>query len=202
LWEQEGGDEFVVLAGAWVHDVSLAEGADDHPSDVARLTRLFLARFRELDDREIREIVACARGHESGGADMGLEAMIVHDADALDKGGILGVIRHTWKMTNLLDKRTLNTETDVLRLQDHLKRREEAIFTKTARDLMERLSRCRDAFFADGNFSLKTIKWVSALAKEGVTADRIAEILVEKEGGEIADVLKRQLRCDDLSFRP
>jgi len=46
LWKREGGDEFVVLAGAWVHDVSLEAGNDHDPHRVAALTRDFLISFK------------------------------------------------------------------------------------------------------------------------------------------------------------
>ena len=48
LCEMEGGDEFLVLAGAWAHDVALAHGPDYDPEKVVVLTRKFLKQFELL----------------------------------------------------------------------------------------------------------------------------------------------------------
>ena len=195
LWEKEGGDEFILLAGAWIHDVSLAEGNDHDSQRVAAFTRDFLARFKDLSADELDRIVECAMGHEVGCTGLSLEAKIVHDADVVDKSGILGVVRHAWKMTNLTEGRILNRDDDPEKIQNHLRERQVKVFAATARDLVKNLSRSRDLFFKDKVYARKTIAWISRLAQRSITSDEIAEIMVEKDDHESLYVLKDQLSC-------
>lgn len=67
LWEKEGGDEFLILAAAWVHDVSLAEGDDSNSAKVEAFTMGFLREFDALSEEEIRMIAQCVGAHEAGG---------------------------------------------------------------------------------------------------------------------------------------
>lgn len=198
LWEREGGDEFAVLAGAWVHDVSLVEGNDHDPHRVAALTREFLIHFKDLRTEELDQIVECARGHEVGCKGLSLEAKIVHDADVVDKSGILGVVRHVWKMTHLTEGRILNRNDDPGKIQSHLQERQAKVFTNTARGLAENLSRSRDLFFEDEVYARRTIAWVSGLARQGIITDEISEILAEKEDHRSISALKDQLVCKYL----
>ena len=198
LWEREGGDEFVVLAGAWVHDVSLVQGDDNDPADVAAFTRYFLKQFEGLSVDEIDRVVECARGHEIGCKGLSPEAKIVHDADVVDKSGMLGVIRHVWKMTNMLESKILNKEDALKKLGAHLRERESKLFTSTAKNLVRNLSRFRDLFFKDKQFALKTITWISNLAYQGVITDEIAERLLLKNHHQSIHILKDQLSCNYL----
>jgi HD superfamily phosphodiesterase len=198
LWEMEGGDEFLVLAGAWVHDVSLAHGPDYDPGRVADLTRKFLKQFELLRKDETDRLVACAEGHESGGDLLSLEARIVHDADVLDKGGMLGVVRHIWKMTNMLENRILGDEYDLKKLENHLVERQERLYTATARRLANHLRGAVDHFFRDRRFALETLTWVSRLAGQGIISDRLAEELVSHSDHPCLRRLKDQLECNYL----
>jgi HD superfamily phosphodiesterase len=56
LWEREGGDEFLILATAWVHDVFLAKGDDSDSAKVAAFTMGFLREFEALWEDEIQMI--------------------------------------------------------------------------------------------------------------------------------------------------
>jgi HD superfamily phosphodiesterase len=203
LWEREGGDQFIVLAGAWVHDVSLVQGSDHDPESVASFTRNFLHRFDGLRMDEIDRIVECAGGHEIGHPNLSLEAKIVHDADVVDKSGMLGVVRHVWKMTNLLENRILSKQDDLKRLRNHLKERQVKLFTNTAKNLAKSLNKSRDCFFRDEEFALRTIAWISEQANQGVISDEIAENLAKESRHESARVLKDQLSCSYLrSLKP
>lgn len=195
IWEREGGVEFVVLAGAWVHDVSLADGNDHDPLRVAALTEDFLTRFEGLRVDEIDRIIECAKGHEVGGKGLSLEAKIVHDADVVDKSGILGVVRHVWKMANLTENRILNRRDDLRKLQGHLSERQARVFTDTATNLARNLNRSRDLFFKNEGYACRTIEWISKLARQGMTSDEIAEMLAEKDEHESMYAMKDQLSC-------
>lgn len=198
LWEKEGGDEFLVLAGAWVHDVALAHGHDYDPQGVAQLTRTFLSQFELLRRDETDSLVACAEGHESGGDSLRLEARIVHDADVLDKGGLLGVVRHIWKMTNMLENRILGDEHDLKKLRNHLIERQDRLYTETARRLANQLRGSVDLFFGDRRFALETMTWISQLATQGVITERVAEQLVSSSDHPCLRRLKDQLECRHL----
>ena len=198
IWEKEGGDEFLIRAGAWVHDVALAHGHDYDPERVAVLTRAFLKQFERLREDERERLVACAEGHESGRDSSILEAKIVHDADALDKGGLLGVVRHIWKMTNMLEKRLLGDEQDLKKLEDHLRERQDRLYTETARRLANQLKGPIDLFFHDRPFALKTMIWVSRLTTQGIIADMVAEELVSRSDHPCLRQLKDQLECGYL----
>lgn len=200
LWENEGGDEFLVLAGAWVHDVALAHGHDYDPERVAALTREFLRQFELLRRDEIDRLVACAEGHESGGDALRLEARIVHDADVLDKGGLLGVVRHIWKMTNMLENKILRDTHDLKKLENHLAERHKRLYTETARRLANQLSGSVDLFFRDRRFALETMTWVSRLATRGVISDRVAQQLATRSDHPCLQRLKDQLECKHLRF--
>jgi len=195
LWEKEGGDEFLVLAGAWVHDVSLAHGPDYDPERVAALTRKFLKQFKLFRKDEIDRLVECAEGHESGGSFLRLEAKIVHDADVLDKGGLLGVVRHIWKMTNMLENRIMEHEHDLLNLENHLIERQDLLYTKTARRLASHLRGAADHFFRDREFAMVTMAWISRLASRGIMSDRVAEELASSSDHPCLALLKSQLEC-------
>jgi hypothetical protein len=192
-----------VLAGSWVHVVSLVQGSDHNPVTVASFTQNFLKRFDGLRIDEIDRIVECAGGHEIGHKGLSLEAKIVHDADVVDKSGMLGVVRHVWKMTNLLENRILNKEEDLNRLRNHLKERQAKLFTNTAKSLAKNLNRSRDLFFKDEEWALRTIRWISEQANLGVISDEIAEMLAKESQHESARVLKDQLSCNYLrSLKP
>jgi HD superfamily phosphodiesterase len=200
LREKEGGDEFLVLAGAWVHDVALAHGPDYDPERVAELTRQFLIQFTSLQKDEIDGLVACAEGHESGGDFLSLEAKLVHDADVLDKGGLLGVVRHVWKMTNMLDNRILKDEHDLKRLEDHLRARQERLYTNTARRLADYLKGPLDHFFRDRRFARETMVGVSRLAARGIISDKVAETFASRNNHPCLEGLKHQLECRYLDL--
>jgi HD superfamily phosphodiesterase len=195
LREKEGGDEFLVLAGAWVHDVALANGPDYDPERVAELTRKFLEQLKLLREDEIDRLVECAEGHEVGGDCLSLEAKLVHDADVLDKGGLLGVVRHIWKMTNMLEKRILEGEHDLKKLENHLMARQDRLFTDTARRLAYHLRGSVDHFFRDRTFALETMARVSRLAAQGITSDRMGEELASCSDHPCLGLLKSQLEC-------
>ncbi|MBT3255760.1 MAG: HD domain-containing protein [Deltaproteobacteria bacterium] len=199
LWEREGGDEFLILATAWVHDVFLAKGDDSDSAKVAAFTMGFLREFDALSEDEIRMIARCAGAHEAGGEDLTLEARIVHDADVLDKSGMLGVVRHIWKMTHMLKRRVLTRRNDLNELRDHLKEREGKLFAKTAIILGKTLNEPRELFFRDKEFAIKTMTWISNLGQQGVICENVAKMLVNKSSHPSLVFLKNQLSCGFLS---
>lgn len=198
LQTKEGGNGFVVLAGAWVHDVSLAFGSDADIHRVEKHTREFLKNYNDLTKKELEKIVDCAVGHEVGSKNLSLEARIVHDADVIDKSRMLGIVRHAWKMTNLLEKRILDQKKDVETLEKHLKEREAKVFTKTARRLVAKINKERDLFFRDRALAEKVVKVISKKAIKGVISDKIADFLIKRFDEPSMKLLERQLNCTFL----
>jgi len=174
LQRKEGGNEFVVLVGAWVHDVALAYGNDSNPRIVRKQTKKFLESFKNLTTKKMDRIIECATNHEVGGGNLSLEAQIVYDADVVDKSGMLGVIRHIWKMTNLLENRILDKKNDVVVLEKHLKNREQKLFTKTAKSVVRKLNKGRDIFFLDKMFAREFVLTTSKMSNKGIISDRIS----------------------------
>lgn len=200
LQKKEGGEKFIILAGAWVHDVSLAYGNDNDPKIIKKQTKKFLKGFKDLTAEEIDKITRCATSHEVGGEGLDLEAKITHDADVIDKSGMLGVIRHAWKMANMIDNRILNKKHDLEVLENHLKTRGLKVFTDTARKIIKRLNKGSDGFFQDKIFAKKTIKEISIKARKGIISDEIAQKIM-KTGNPSMQLLKKQLTCDFLNLR-
>ena len=147
----------------------------------------------------INKIIEAAINHESGDVLSSVEGKIVHDSDVLDKSGMLGVIRHAWKTTNLIKKRLLSGSDDLTYLESHLKAREAKLFTKSAIKLASKINASRNAFFADREFAEKILEIVSKLSMEGKTSDQIANHLIEKFQHPCLSSLKSQLNCSYLT---
>lgn len=192
---KEGGDLFVVLVGAWIHDVSLAYGNDDDPDKIAKHTQHFLEDFDdEITDVEIKQILNSVIYHEKGGRRLSLEAEIIHDADVIDKSGVLGVIRQVWKMTNLIDNKVLQSKSDLDRLKKHLTTRQRNTYTNTGRRLLELMTSSQNDFFSDEKLAHEMIHEISILAHMGRTSDNIAKELIALDNP-VFSKLQEQLDC-------
>lgn len=178
LAEKEGADRDICEAGAWLHDIGLSKGNDDNPSAIRQTAEDYLKKLA-LDETTQRRIAECAETHEGARQAVSLEARIVHDSDVLDKMGLLGVIRHTWKITNLINKEATAEETYDL-VQDHLRMRRERLYTKTASRLVKPLKTAQHQFFADKNKAIKSISMIMREAKQGITSDKIARKLLSQ----------------------
>jgi uncharacterized protein len=178
LAEKEGAQEEICEAGAWLHDISLVDGNDDDPIKVRASVEKFLAPL-QLDNESKRRIAECAETHEGAGVAVSIEAKIVHDADALDKMGLLGVIRHTWKIVNLIEPDASPKQVFLL-LQKHLKARKEKLYTETARKLVRKLNGSLYQFFENETNALKMLEDAMKHAKSGITSDDIAKGLLLK----------------------
>jgi uncharacterized protein len=179
LAEKEEAQKDICEAGAWIHDISLADGNDDNPTKVRASVEAFLARL-PLDNESRRRIAECAEAHEGAADAVSIEAKIVHDADALDKMGILGIIRHTWKIVNLIQTDANARQVYVI-LQKHLRARKEKLYTETAKILVHYLNEALSQFFADEGKALRKLEYIMEFARAGITSDEIAKRLLYKE---------------------
>lgn len=100
LAQKTGADESIVVAGAFLHDTALPSGNDYNYLKNKKIVKDLLKHFN-LSQNELDGIAECVASHEGIVNPKTLEAKVVHDADALEKAGLLGIIRHTWKMANL-----------------------------------------------------------------------------------------------------
>lgn len=196
LQREEGGDAFITLATAWVHDVSLAFGLDDDPQAIHQHTLNFLTQF-ELDPAGMQKIAEAASNHETSQTQT-IEAQIVHDADVIDKSGMLGVIRHIWKMTNMIENRILTTTQDFEKLRQDIESRQQKLFTYTGQQLFKKLQRGQQLFFENPQ-ALEIMKEISVSAQSGVISDDIAQHLItQMPNSPIIQLLHDQLTCSYL----
>ncbi|RJQ32307.1 HD domain-containing protein [Candidatus Parcubacteria bacterium] len=99
LAQKTGANDFIVIAGAFLHDTALPSGNDYNYLKNKKIVKNLLKHFN-LSANELNNIAECVASHEGTITPKTLEAKVVHDADTLEKSGLLGIIRHTWKMTN------------------------------------------------------------------------------------------------------
>ena len=130
----------IVECGAWLHDTALPSGNDYNYKKNKKIVMKLLT-FIDISKKEKDFIAECVASHEGTEKPKTLEAKIVHDADVLEKSGILGIIRHTWKLTNsgkikpekILDK-------DIQTIINHIKWRGNKLETPLARKIKKYLT--------------------------------------------------------------
>lgn len=198
LVKKEGGDLFIAQVGGWIHDVSLAWGSDYDPRLVEKRTRRFLNKYHKLTKGETDRIVECATLHEKSGKSSNIEAKIVHDADVIDKSGPLGIIRHVWKMTNLLEDRVLSNSNDLRKLNRHLKQRVSSLYTKTAIKIVGNLNKGKVIFYSNNEKTVKLMNTISLLARKGKTSDIIAKNIILNKRNNFSKLLQQQISCSYL----
>lgn len=198
LLKKEGGDHNIAITGGWIHDVSLAWGSDYDKTQVEKRTKKFLKKYKQLDSHELEEIINCATFHESGSKFLSIEAKIVHDADVIDKSGSLGVIRHVWKMTNMIEGRIIETKADLDNLQKHLNKRGASLYTISAKRIVNKLNAERSGFFKSEKDALALIKLISSMAINGKASDKIAKFVIKNHKNSFSKLLLVQLSCGYL----
>src|ERR1044072_1681004 len=143
LASAEGGDPSIVEAAAWIHDSALPSGND---YEYARNRRIALKLLKPLglEQAEAIAVAEAVASHEGTMAPASLEAQIIHDADALEKCGVLGLIRHTWKTIHR-DERARSRQrlslAQVNGVVDHVKWRQTQLHTATAKRISRYLGK-------------------------------------------------------------
>ncbi|MEA2089420.1 MAG: HD domain-containing protein [Thermoproteota archaeon] len=96
IGEAEKADVETVLAATLLHDIGRLhpEMGEDHVKVGARLASKLLENA-DFTDKQVKEIVHCIETHETYSLKepKSIEAKVVHDADALEKCGEIGVAR-------------------------------------------------------------------------------------------------------------
>lgn len=193
LAKKEKADIRIVEAAAWLHDTALPSG-NDYDYQNNKKIALKLLKEIELPKKEKEFIAECVASHEGTVKRNTLEAKIVHDADVLEKTGILGVIRHTWKLTNLgkIDYKNI-IQKDVKKIDDHIQWRINQLETKSAKDIAKKLSAkipTKDA--------REIIEIISQLASKGIITEKIANKINPNLSKKNSQLLKMQLNQEYL----
>lgn len=188
LAQKTGADEAVSFAGAFLHDTALPSGNDYDYSQNKRIVKDLLKNFN-LSKEESEGIAECVASHEGTTTPKTLEAKVVHDSDVLEKTGLLGMIRHTWKLTNSGKiNHQMVTDKDVRTVVDHIAWRGKKLQTPIAKKIGKYLT------IPIGREKAKTIVSISAgLAFDGVVTEKIAvalrKHLTKKENAKLKEQL-------------
>jgi len=188
-----GADEFIAVAGAALHDTALPTGNDYDYVKNKKVIKKLLKKF-DLSLQDVERIAECVASHEGTVKPKSLEAQVVHDADVLEKVGLLGVIRHTWKLTNFNKINPQNIrDHDVKTVFDHIEWRKKKLLTPTAIKIASYLSVQLEKEKA------KLIVSMSAtLAARGVVTEKIATGLYKHLSQKEKDKLREQLNLSYL----
>lgn len=183
----------IVAAGAFLHDISLPSLHDDDYKINKKRVKKILAQFN-IPKAETDAIAECVASHEGIVIPKTLEAKVVHDADVLEKSGILGIIRHTWKLTNTekINENNINAKTMHLVLQ-HLAWRSTRLQTAIARRINQYLNQ---------GLTPLTIKIIIEKtvpqAHHGIITEKIASSLLKELTHTQKEKLKSQLNLSYL----
>ncbi|MFA6461020.1 MAG: HD domain-containing protein [Candidatus Woesearchaeota archaeon] len=136
-------DPSIIEAGAWLHDSGLAKDiAGDALCNIEEVTS-FLKSI-DINEKDISLIRHCIEAHDGHSSALSIEAKIVHDADTLDKMGPLGIIRETWKRSQM----GWTSEKIASHLKAHLERRKNLLHTEIAKMMAEELNSDLIPFFS------------------------------------------------------
>jgi len=128
-------DSSIIEAGAWLHDSGLAKDiAGDALCNIEEVTAFL--RSIGVSEGDISLIRHCIEAHDGHNSALSIEAKIVHDADTLDKMGPLGIIRETWKRSQM----GWTSEKIASHLKSHLERRKALLHTEIAKMMAEELN--------------------------------------------------------------
>jgi uncharacterized protein len=200
IFELMGSDQperFVVLAGAWLHDVGLIVGNLGHAATGKKISSALL-RCMDVVEATREKIEHCVEAHdrgvEGGGVEATtLEAKIVHDADTLDKIGPLGVLRHSWKISPGMPPERL-----LVHLEVHLDQRRQNLYLDESRKLAFPYDGTLRDFFKDKKEALKVLEIIGKCAQDGIPSEEVVSHLEGTARPDFMKTLKGQLELDVL----
>ncbi len=178
----------IAIAGALLHDTALPTGDDYNYETNKKVVKNILEPLH-LDQDDVDQIAECVASHEGTANAKSLEAKIVHDADVIEKLGLLGVIRHTWKLTNFgkIDPEHI-TDQDVKTILDHIEWRSGKLNT----DLSQKIGKYM-SLSLDHERAKTIITLVSNMAFKGIITEKIAQELEKVLEEEEIQKLREQL---------
>lgn len=194
LARKTGADESIVIAGAFLHDTALPSGNDYNYFKNKKVVKNLLKHFN-LSQKEMEGIAECVASHEGVVNPKTLEAKVVHDADVLEKVGLLGIIRHTWKMTNLkkINYKMIEDD-DVSIILSHIEWRRKRMQTPIAKKIGKYLN-----IPIDKQKAKTIIALTSSMAFGGVVTEKISTTLRKHLNKKWNEKLREQLNLSYLS---
>ena len=177
LAEKEKADQDICEAGSWLHDIGLVSGLNDDFTRARGIAESYLSHL-PLSIETINRIANCVQVYGNFNQAISLEAQIVHDADILDGMGMLGIIRHTWEIVNLIKPEATSHEISFLvKLLN-----ERRLYTATARKLVAILDESFHQFFAQESKAAEMIGSFIKHAKDGIIPDMtMKELLIKTD---------------------
>ena len=184
----------IVEGGAWLHDTALPTGNDYNYKNNKKIVMSLLSPI-DIPQTDKDLIAECVASHEGTKNPKTLEAKIVHDADVIEKLGILGIIRHTWKMTNSneIDPKLINDQ-DVKKVLEHIKWRSKKLQTPIAKKMARYLNvpiNIKDARII--------VSITSSNSINGVITEKIALLVSKHLNNNKKEKLKEQLNLSYLN---
>ncbi len=194
LAQKTGADQFITTAGAFLHDTALPSGNDYNYLQNKKIVKRLLKTFH-LNQNELDSIAECVASHEGTVKPKTLEAKIVHDADVLEKAGLLGIIRHTWKLTNSgkINHNMVKDE-DVKKVLDHIVWRSKRLQTPMAKKIQKYVTVSIDRRRAKVIVSL-----TAGMAFKGIITEKIAVAIRKHLTKQQNKKLKEQLSLSYFS---
>lgn len=183
----------IVEAGALLHDLALPTGDDYNYEKNKCLAVKKLQQFN-LKKFEKENIAECVASHEGIIKPKTLEAKIVHDADVLEKSGILGIIRQTWKLTHLNKLKSVAiTNSEINNILAHLNWRKSRLQTEVAKKLHQSITPALNK-----KQIKKIIQTTALMAENGAITEQIAKNIDKYLNARQKTKLKAQLNLSYL----
>ena len=192
LADHLGADKQLVEAAAWLHDFPLSSGHDYNYQRNRAVTSTILDQF-SLTESERENIVECVAAHEGGGSATTVEAGIIHDADVLEKTGLLGIIRHTWKLVHSAHDPSVSHLSGEVR--QHLHWRATQLKTTLAQEIHRYLT---ENIPMSDEFVKKIVTLVQPLAARNIITEDIARELKSSLSESEYKKLEEQLSLEYL----
>lgn len=183
----------ITIAGAWLHDTALPSGNDYDYEQNKRIIMGILQPL-QLEADVVHLIAECVASHEGTKKPELLEAKIVHDSDVIEKLGLLGIIRHTWKLTNShkIDYKHI-TDADIKTVVQHIAWRKKQLHLPISKKIARRIS---------VSISQKILRIIvpviAELAYRGVITEKIAKLIEPYLSKIQKNTLRKQLNLSYL----
>lgn len=183
----------LVEAAAYLHDTALPSGDDYNYESNKKIIQNLIKKL-DLTEEEKSSIAECVASHEGTGGFESVESKIIHDADVIEKTGILGIIRHTWKMSNSgkIDFKNV-TDENIEMILDHIKWRYTKLQTPLGRKIGKYLTQTMSQETAT-----EVIRATARLAYNGVITEKIAMAVNKFLNHKEKDLLASQLNLSYL----
>ncbi len=199
LADHLNANSLLVEAGAWLHDFPLGSGMDDNHEHNHKVTSSVLDNF-SLTENEKGLIAEAAASHEGTSDLVSIEAQVIHDADVLEKTGILGIIRHTWKTVHSPTFKKSSSDNELATLVlNHLIWRTNRLQHAISRDISGYLT---DGIDMSPEHTIMLVSLIRPLAEQDMITEEIAKALQSSLTNTESKKLEEQLQLQYLEHFP